>query len=216
MDSNNSMQHLQLNQLNTKASFPTLDPNMEAATRSLWLGNIPSSTTVSSLNVIFGQFGPIEFARVLTHKSCGFVNFENVESAIAAKAHCNGKEIFAGHGPVRIGYAKEQSASNTPGANGAYPSPSPDPFVSKTRADSSGAAGATQSGGNINADTAAAALVTPNLLELRDEIRSIVQQFGATQEEQMRIAANLETAMSFDNYEEEILPIPEPSPEPHA
>lgn len=198
--------------LNAKASFEGgLENSLESPTRSLWLGNIPASTTVSSLNVIFSQFGPIEFARVLTHKSCGFVNFENVQSAIAAKAQCNGKEIFPGCGPVRIGYAKEQSASNTPGANGAYPSPSPDPFVSKTRNDASATATATQPSGNINAETAAAALATPNLLELRDEIQSIVQQFGASQEDQVRIISNLEIAMGYDEYVKEIPPIPEPS-----
>jgi protein JSN1 len=205
----NAVQNMQLN---AKASFDTsLDNSLESPTRSLWLGNIPASTTVSSLNVIFSQFGPIEFARVLTHKSCGFVNFENVQSAIAAKAQCNGKEIFPGCGPVRIGYAKEQSASNTPGANGAYPSPSPDPFVSKTRAEASTTAAAAQTSGNINADTAAAALATPNLLELGDEIRSIVQQFGASPDDQTRIVANLETAMGFDEYMTEISPISEPS-----
>ena len=116
----NAVQDLQLN---AKPLYEGgLDGNLESPTRSLWLGNIPSSTTVSSLNVIFGHFGSIEFARVLTHKSCGFVNFENIQSAIAAKAQCNGKEIFPGCGPVRIGFAKEQGASNTPGANGAYPS----------------------------------------------------------------------------------------------
>jgi protein JSN1 len=197
-------------QLNSQASFNAgLDTSLETATRSLWLGNIPSSTTVSTLNAYFGQYGPIEFARVLTHKSCGFVNFERVESAIAAKAQCNGREIFPGSGPVRIGYAKEQSASNTPGANGAYPSPSPDPFVSKNRGDTSASGTSAQLTGNINAETAAAALVTPNLLELRDEIRNIVQQFGATSEDQMRIAANLESAMSFNDYAQEIPPIPE-------
>ena len=191
----------------------TFDSNLESPTRSLWLGNIPSSTTVSSLNVIFGHFGPIEFARVLTHKSCGFVNFENVQSAMAAKSQCNGKEIFPGCGPIRIGFAKEQSASNTPGANGVYPSPSPDPFVSKSRSENppNGTNGTVQAAGNINAETAAAALATPNLLELREEVYSIVQQFGATEEEQMRIAANLETAMSCEYYMPEIPPIPEPS-----
>ncbi|KAK3718522.1 hypothetical protein LTR37_005026 [Vermiconidia calcicola] len=198
--------------LNAKSSYEAgFDPTLDNPTRSLWLGNIPASTTVSSLNVIFSQFGSIEFARVLTHKSCGFVNFENVQSAIAAKAQCNGKEIFPGCGPVRIGYAKEQSASNTPGANGAYPSPSPDPFVSKTRGDSAATGSMSQPSGNINADTAAAALVTPNLLDLRDEVCAIVQQFGASQEEQMRIAANLETTMSYNDHMAEIPPIPEPS-----
>jgi len=205
----NAVQDLQLN---AKPLYEGgLDGNLESPTRSLWLGNIPSSTTVSSLNVIFGHFGSIEFARVLTHKSCGFVNFENIQSAIAAKAQCNGKEIFPGCGPVRIGFAKEQGASNTPGANGAYPSPSPDPFVSKGRVDDPTAAAVAQPVGNINAETAAAALVTPNLLELCDEVYSIVQHFGATQEDQMRIATNLQTAMSFDDYVLEIPPIPEPS-----
>lgn len=198
--------------LNAAPSYEAgLDANMETPTRSLWLGNIPPSTTVSSLNVIFSQFGPIEFARVLTHKSCGFVNFENVQSSIAAKAQCNGKELFPGCGPVRIGYAKEQSASNTPGANGAYPSPSPDPFVSKARADSSTAAGAAQAGTNINAETAAAALVTPNLLDLREEVYDIIQQFGASQEDQVRMANDLETAMAYEVNMPEIPPIPEPS-----
>lgn len=195
--------------LNAKTSYEGgLEAAMEIPTRSLWLGNIPSSTTVSSLNVIFGQFGPIEFARVLTNKSCGFVNFENIDSAIAAKAQFNGKEIFPGCAPIRIGFAKEQSASNTPAANGAYPSPSPDPFVTRAGAQNTQA---TQPGADINAETAAAALVTPNLLELTEEIASIVQQFGATPEDQVRISAALETAMSYNAYIPEIPAIPEPS-----
>lgn len=194
----------------TPVGTTTSSNSMEQPTRSLWLGNIPSSTTVSSLNVIFSQFGPIEFARVLTHKSCGFVNFENVQSAMTAKAQCNGKEIFPGCGPVRIGYAKEQSAANTPGANEAYPSPSPDPFVSKARADGS-IAGTGMHSNNINAETAAAALATPNLLELRDEIYNIVQQFGAGPEDQARMSNTLDKAMAYDGYASEIPPIPEPS-----
>lgn len=199
-------------QLNAKPAYEiNIEGTMETPTRSLWLGNIPSSTTVSSLNVIFAQFGPIEFARVLTHKSCGFVNFEHIESAIAAKSRYNGKEIFPGCGPVRIGFAKEQSASNTPGANGSYPSPSPDPFVSKNRADDHMPGVTAQPSGNINAETAAAALVTPALLELRDEIAGIVQQFGASPDDSVRICANLEAAMSYDGYAPEIPSIPEPS-----
>ncbi|RMY48624.1 hypothetical protein D0863_15346 [Hortaea werneckii] len=205
----NAVQNMHLN--NSKPSYDAgFDPNLENPTRSLWLGNIPSSTTVSSLNVIFAQFGPIEFARVLTHKSCGFVNFENLQSAIAAKAACNGKEIFPGCGPVRIGFAKEQSASNTPGANGAYPSPSPDPFVSKNRMESTMGGNSTQTG-NINAETAAAALVTPNLLDLREEVYTIVKQFGATTEDQARMGASLESAMSYSAYAPEIPPVAEPS-----
>jgi protein JSN1 len=192
-----------------KSTFSNgLEAPMEAPTRSLWLGNIPSSTTVSSLNVIFGQFGTIEFARVLTHKSCGFVNFENIQSAVTAKDQCNGKEIFPGCGPIRIGFAKEQSASNTPGANGMYPSPSPDPFVAKGGA-APGVIG--QASNNINAETAAAALVTPDLRQLREEVSTIVSQFGASAEELPRIEANLEKAMSYEGYALEVPPIGEPS-----
>lgn len=192
-----------------KSTFSSgLEAPMEAPTRSLWLGNIPSSTTVSSLNVIFGQFGSIEFARVLTHKSCGFVNFENIQSAVTAKDQCNGKEIFPGCGPIRIGFAKEQSASNTPGANGMYPSPSPDPFVAKGGA-APGVIG--QASTNINAETAAAALVTPDLHQLREEVSTIVSQFGASAEELPRIEANLDKAMNYEGFALEVPPIGEPS-----
>jgi RNA recognition motif-containing protein len=50
------------------------------------------------------KFGKVESVRVLTHKNCGFVNFENVQDAIKARDACNGKEI---HGAfVKIGFAK--------------------------------------------------------------------------------------------------------------
>lgn len=40
-------------------------------TRALWVGSIPGTTTPSLLLGIFSPFGPIESARVLSHKSCG-------------------------------------------------------------------------------------------------------------------------------------------------
>ncbi|KAF2862434.1 ARM repeat-containing protein [Piedraia hortae CBS 480.64] len=192
----NAMQNMQLN------SFE-LEGGLETPTRSLWLGNIPSSTTISSLEVLFSPFGPIEFARVLTHKSCGFVNFERIDSAITAKAQCNGKEMFPGCGPLRIGFAKEQNA--TSGTNSVYPASSPDPFVTKKRAEP------TQLATTASADTAAAALETPDLMSLRDEVFNTVQQLGATVEDQKRIGDNLERAMSYDSYVAEIPPIPEAS-----
>ena len=75
-------------------------------TRSLWLGNIPASTTSYALNAIFSSYGTVESARVLPHKNCGFVNFVSTESAMQAKAVLNGKDLFAGHGPCRVGFAK--------------------------------------------------------------------------------------------------------------
>nr|POF17148.1 pumilio domain-containing protein c56f2.08c [Quercus suber] len=203
----NALQNLHLN---GKSPFETgFESGMETPTRALWLGNIPSSTTVSSLNVFFGQFGTIEFARVLTHKSCGFVNFENLQSAIAAKAQCNGKEVFPGCGPIRIGFAKEQSTSNTPGATGIYLSPSPDPLLNANQA----AAGnsAASSIGNINIETAAAALMTPNLSEMKEEVYGIVQQFGTSAEDLARITNHFNTAIGYHGFIEEMPPIPEPS-----
>jgi protein JSN1 len=188
------------------------DSSLETPTRALWLGNIPPSTTVSSLNVIFGNFGLIESTRVLTHKSCGFVNFETLESAVQARSQLNNKEIFPGAGPIRIGYAKVPSNSVTPGAPGSFHSPSPDPFSR----DSNTANNASESTGlkpiNINAETAAAALLTPKLRDMRSEIFSIVQELGANKEEQVRINSNVEQAISYDLYHPEIPSVPEPNP----
>lgn len=186
------------------------DDTLEGPTRSLWLGNIPSSTTVSSLNVIFASFGAIESTRVLTHKNCGFVNFESLESAVSAKSSLNGKEIFPGAGPVRIGYAKIPSAAATPGHNGLFPSPSPDP-LSKGQTD--GVAGATNSAkansprsGNMNAP-----LVTPELVDIRDDIIQIVKELGATDDEQARIIAQVEAAIAVNDYADEVPTVEEPS-----
>lgn len=44
-------------------------------TRALWIGSIPSSTTPATILSVFSPYGPIESARVLTHKNCGFSPF---------------------------------------------------------------------------------------------------------------------------------------------
>ncbi|KAI5480287.1 RNA binding protein Jsn1 [Pseudohyphozyma bogoriensis] len=76
-------------------------------TRALWVGSIPSSTTPNHLLALFGPFGPVESARVLTHKSCGFINFERLEDAVTARKALNGRELLGPEvGPVRIGFAK--------------------------------------------------------------------------------------------------------------
>ncbi|PNS17417.1 Pumilio domain-containing protein [Sphaceloma murrayae] len=202
-------------QLQSQGILDTADDGlMESPTRALWLGNIPPSTTVSSLNHIFGQFGPIESSRVLTHKSCGFVNFESVDCAMQAKAQLHNKEIFPGAGAVRIGYAKAPSAAGTPGAAEAYPSPSPDPFRSERQDPGmlAPAMATLRPNANINAETAAAALKTPKLRDLRGDLNAIVTELGATNEEQARIATLIETAISYDLYHGEIPTVGEPSP----
>ncbi|RKP25595.1 armadillo-type protein, partial [Syncephalis pseudoplumigaleata] len=94
-------------------------------TRALWIGNISPHTTTQILQQIFTPFGVIESVRVLTHKNCGFVNFERTEDAMRAKSVMNGQEIAGAI--VRIGFAKvpalELSAAGaTTAAAGGVPS----------------------------------------------------------------------------------------------
>ncbi|TPX13781.1 uncharacterized protein E0L32_005725 [Thyridium curvatum] len=184
------------------------EQGLEGPTSALWLGSIPTSTTTSTLTEMFKSYGPISSARVLTHKSCGFVNFERVDSAVAAKAGMNGKEIFPGAGPIRINFAKPPSASNTPGHDGAFPSPSPDPFMKGQ--DSSQATGASAAS---TAPAPQASNATPRVAPLHEmtaDILSIVKQFGATDEESFRISRNLQQSIDFKNFIDEIPPIKEP------
>jgi protein JSN1 len=193
------------------------EQSLEGPTRALWLGSIPTSTTVSSLQAIFGVFGKIESTRVLVQKNCGFVNYEDTECAMRARATLNGKEIFPGAGPVRIGYAKAPSASaaGTPSNYGAYPSPSPDPQTKgmdsrEDHVNGNGSSDSRQSTGP-SAEGATAALQVPPLSELRNEMLRIVQDFGANEHDLPTIAASIDAATSFNRFEPEIPAVQEPS-----
>ena len=190
-------------------SMLTPDDNLEGPTRALWLGSIPSSTTVSTLTEMFKPHGPIISARVLTHKNCGFVNFERLESAISARAVMNGKEIFPGAGPVRINFAKPPSPSGTPGAdNGAFPSPSPDPFARDQASNGLTANG--NSPGVISRPGTAAPKV-PTLADMKAEILDIVGEFGAGKDDRARISHSLHQAITYDQFQSEIPAIQEPA-----
>lgn len=184
------------------------DDNLEGPTRALWLGSIPSSTTVSTLNEMFKTHGPIISARVLTHKNCGFVNFERLESAISAKNMMNGKEIFPGAGPVRINFAKPPSPSGTPGHDGAFPSPSPDPFMKGENGTNGVNASLTP---GVISRPGSAPLAMPALRDLKSDILDIVVEFGATDNDVIKITQSLDSAIKYDNFESEIPAIPEPS-----
>jgi len=45
-------------------------------TGSLWVGSIPPTVTADRLTSIFSAFGPIESARTLPAKNCGFGEFK--------------------------------------------------------------------------------------------------------------------------------------------
>lgn len=188
------------------------DQGLEGPTSALWLGSIPTSTTTSTLTEMFKSYGPIISARVLTHKNCGFVNFERVESAITAKAGMNGKEIFPGAGPIRINFAKPPSASTTPGHDGVFPSPSPDPFAKGQETGQAGTgAAATATANPASAQASNAAPTVPPLREMTPDILRIVKQFQATDQEAFRISESLRSATEFDTFAEEIPPIREPA-----
>ncbi|KAK3692745.1 hypothetical protein B0T22DRAFT_369785 [Podospora appendiculata] len=188
------------------------EQGLEGPTSALWLGSIPTSTTTSTLTEMFKSHGPILSARVLTHKNCGFVNFERVDSAISAKASMNGKEIFPGAGPIRINFAKPPSASGTPGHDGAFPSPSPDPFA---KGQENGQNGAPATGGSGETlPTPIASNITPTVPPLREmtaDIMDIIQQFGASDEDRYRITVSLQKSIQYTSFVDEIPPIKEPA-----
>ncbi|GJC95744.1 RNA-binding protein [Colletotrichum higginsianum] len=187
------------------------DQGLEGPTSALWLGSIPTSTTTSTLTEMFKSYGPILSARVLTHKNCGFVNFERMESAITAKASMNGKEIFPGAGPIRINFAKPPSASNTPGHDGVFPSPSPDPFSKNQDNSHSTSSGAAADNGSSAAQSANAAPTVPPLSEMTSDILHIVKQFQASDEDTAKISRSLQSSIQFTNFVDEIPPIREPA-----
>ncbi|MCL5104904.1 MAG: RNA-binding protein [Armatimonadetes bacterium] len=62
------------------------------ATKSLYVGNLPYSTSEDDLRAMFEPYGPIEEIRVIQNKGFGFVDVpeENLEAAIEAT---NGQEV---------------------------------------------------------------------------------------------------------------------------
>jgi RNA recognition motif-containing protein len=73
----------------------------------LGVGNIPANINPAVLRSLFQSFGHIESIRILSHKNCGFVNFERQEDAVRARKSLQNKEILGpGTGTVRIGFAK--------------------------------------------------------------------------------------------------------------
>ncbi|KAH8909720.1 hypothetical protein BR93DRAFT_992636 [Coniochaeta sp. PMI_546] len=187
------------------------EEGLEGPTSALWLGSIPTSTTTSTLTEMFKPYGAIHSVRVLTHKNCGFVNYERVDSAIAAKSNMNGKEIFPGAGPIRINFAKPPSASNTPGHDGAFPSPSPVPFAKgqDTHSGMNGS-GATSEAGPTPLVTSVSPTVPP-LREITADIMEILKEFGATDEDRYRISQSVQRAVSYNGFIDEIPPIKEPA-----
>lgn len=98
---------------NPHADFDQPEDSSALPTRALWIGSIPGTTSSSTLLQIFSPFGPVESARVLMHKACGFINFERLDSAIAARNALNNRDILGSDvGPIRIGFARVPTAKS--------------------------------------------------------------------------------------------------------
>ncbi|KAK5236549.1 hypothetical protein LTR47_002500, partial [Exophiala xenobiotica] len=195
---------------NAPLAFESMDDSEVQMSRSLWIGSIPNSTTMSSLDAIFSRYGPIESTRVLTHKNCGFVNFESVEHAVRARQLLNGKEIFPGAGPVRIGFAKAptsvsltpiQNTTPPPGANVQH-----DPFVTTQGNDGNGSPV-----DSINAQQALNKSSTERLADMQSEILQIFVDFGGQQTDLPSVSGSIDNAVRYQSLEKEISPVPEPS-----
>ncbi|CAO3599721.1 unnamed protein product [Absidia cylindrospora] len=77
------------------------------ATRALWLGNIPTGTSPSILEKAFDKYGTIESIRILSHKTCAFINFDSIASASDAQdAFLQQQVDLVGFDNARIGFAK--------------------------------------------------------------------------------------------------------------
>lgn len=182
----------------------------EEASRALWIGNVPPSATSATIKMMFEGYGSIESSRVLAHKGCAFVNFDNFDSAVRAKAQWDGQEIFPGGGPVRIGYAKVQGGPSTPGLNG----------VSRTRSPAGGADFRPDNVGgvlandfgrlNLQSEDITMHEDIPRLQDVKEEIIEIVKEFGANYDELTRIITAVEQAANFEGYADEVPPVPEP------
>lgn len=165
----------QLNQLQLASDEPIGQPVTHGPSSSLWLGSIPASTTPSTLEKLFEKAGEVESSRILTHKNCGFVNYKTVEAAVRAKALWNGKEIFAGHGPIRINFATPPSSNPSPG----HDSPSPDPNATQQKTSRTGN-GTPANGGPSRPLSTAPAPPLPSIVALEAELLHITQEFGAS------------------------------------
>jgi protein JSN1 len=105
---------------NSNSNANGLDAQLQSTpTRALWIGSIPSTTTPATILSVFSPYGPIESARVLTHKNCGFINFERLDDAVRARKALNGRDVLGSDvGAIRIGFAKVPTKNANDGNGG--------------------------------------------------------------------------------------------------
>ena len=171
--------------------------------RSLWLATVPQGVSQQHLENIFGQYGAIESSRVLSHKNCGFINFVTVEDAITARAALGGRELFPGTGGIKIGFAKVPS--------GIVLSPSPEPLLMAGSTTESTMQHLSTSQRLEGSRSRSPAL--PPLRQIQTELVQILADYGANEAEIHESTESLVRAGNFQNFRQEVPPIPEPSPQ---
>lgn len=65
---------------------------MQLATKSLYVGNLPYSTTEEDLRRVFDAYGPVEDVRVIQNKGFGFVDVPEDQLGAAIEG-TNGTEL---------------------------------------------------------------------------------------------------------------------------
>jgi len=95
--------------------------------RALWIGNISDKVQEHDLYQEFSKFGQIESVRLLTHKTCAFVNFMAVEDATKALMALQSKDI--GGMPIKINFGKPPKRVNE--MYSPFMMPPPGPYMSQ-------------------------------------------------------------------------------------
>eukprot|EP01130_Rhizamoeba_saxonica_P002573 TRINITY_DN12352_c0_g1_i1.p1 TRINITY_DN12352_c0_g1~~TRINITY_DN12352_c0_g1_i1.p1 ORF type:complete len:590 (+),score=152.23 TRINITY_DN12352_c0_g1_i1:53-1822(+) len=72
--------------------------------KNLWLGNIDPGCSEDEIRRMFERYGQVLKVRVLPHKNCAFVNFENLEQALKAKDRMQGV-MFRGQN-LKVNFGK--------------------------------------------------------------------------------------------------------------
>ena len=115
------------NLIPSRLSSPNgIEPPAQTPSRALWLGNVNPSLSVPDLHKTFARYGHVESARILSDKECAFVNFENVESALAAKedlvnrlgSRVAGSVVKVGFGKADVNLAMALTQEAGPNAQG--------------------------------------------------------------------------------------------------
>jgi RNA recognition motif-containing protein len=92
------------------------------ASRNVYIGNLDESITEEKLRTDFSEYGDIELTNFLTEKSCAFVNFTNVQSAMNALEGIKNKDDYRklkiNFGKDRCGNAPRLPKTNSNGSEG--------------------------------------------------------------------------------------------------